>query len=106
MKIYKAARWVLLLSSVIVLLLLFRTPQRLAAQQPAATAVAENAQSFQSKLGALEAAYQRGEAGAIVRLTADEVSEDVKVGNEQTPIEPTAALVSGPAADTPQPDDV
>ena len=64
------------------------------------------AAAFQSKLGELETAHQRGEAGAIARLTADEVSAAVKVGNAQPQVAPTTALDSGTPAPKPTPEQV
>ena len=93
-KAYRTFRWFMLASTLLGLYLLIKTPSRLSAQpQPVATVVAENAKSFDSKLASLQEAHQRGEAGAEVRMTADEVTAAVAAS---TPAQLTTTVARDP----------
>lgn len=61
-----------LLSSVVAIFLVLKKPQPVATPQPPA-AVAENAESFQTKIQQLDEPKQPGQPPAEVRLTSDEV---------------------------------
>jgi len=75
-KIYRIARWTVLVLSVLSVFLLFKKPQPVAVPQPAAAA-AINAQSFESKLEQLEQPRKQGQSEAEIHLNADEVNAAV-----------------------------
>jgi hypothetical protein len=106
-KIYKWFRWFVLITSLFGVILLFKSPARISPAQPGPSAVADNAKSFQDKLGELEAAHQRGENGAVVRISADEVAAAVTQANADPQVTPTAthgnpADPNAPVALTPE----
>ena len=72
MKIYRIARWVVLVGLVVSVFLLFKTPDPVSRPQDSRT-VASNVESYQTKLQQLQDAKEHGES-AEVHLTADEVS--------------------------------
>jgi len=80
-KIYRIARWTVLVLSVLSVFLLFKKPQPVAVPQPAAAA-AINAQSFESKLEQLEQPRKQGQSEAEIHLNADEVNAAVAEGLE------------------------
>jgi len=90
-RIYKWIRWFVLITSVLGVVLLFKTPERISPVQPGPSAVADNAKSFQDKLDELQAAHQRGENGAVVRVSADEVAAAATQTNGDPQVTPTAA---------------
>ena len=90
-KIYRWFRWFVLITSVLGLILLFKSPERLSLVPTGPSAVADNAKSFQDKLGELKAAHQRGENGAVVRVSGEEVAAAVTQANLDPQVTPTAA---------------
>ena len=83
MRVYKILRWPILVILCFVIALFLKPPDRLASRQQSPAAIAKNANGFQNKLGELQEAYQRGEAGTEVRLTSDEVAAALAVANLQ-----------------------
>src|SRR3954466_851897 len=83
MKVYKVLRWPILILSLLVLILLLKRPEPLSVQQQPPAAVATNANSFQAKLGELQDAHQRGETGAEVRRSSEEVRAALVVANSE-----------------------
>ncbi len=75
-KIYRIARWTVLVLSVLSVFLLFKKPQPVAVPQPAAAA-AISAQSFETKLEQLEQPRKQGQSEAEIHLNADEVNAAV-----------------------------
>ena len=83
MRVYKILRWPILIVLLFMVVLLFKRPEPLSSQQRPAALVASNASSFQSKLGELQEAHQRGEEGAEVRLSSDEVAASLIIANSE-----------------------
>lgn len=81
---YKALRWPILINLCVVIALFLMPPDRVAPRQQSPAAIAKNADGFQSKLGELQQAHQRGETGTEVRLTSEEVAAALVVANPQT----------------------
>jgi hypothetical protein len=73
MKIYRVARWVILAIAAIVLVLMFHHPQPLVAGKIDRQVAAANAESFQTKMGQLQQAHDRGESGTETRLGSEEI---------------------------------
>jgi len=96
MKVYKVLRWPILILSLLVLILLVKRPEPLSVQQQPPAAVATNANSFQAKLGELQDAHQRGETGAEVRLSSDEVGSALLVANSEPQAETGQMTVTSP----------
>ena len=96
MKVYKVLRWPILILSLLVLILLVKRPEPLSVQQQPPAAVATNANSFQAKLGELQDAHQRGETGAEVRLSSDEVGSALLVANSEPQAETGQITVTSP----------
>lgn len=71
-----------LATSVAALYLALKKPVPVSAPQPA-TAVAANAQSFQTKVGQLAEAQAQGQSGSEVRLTADEIGAAIAQATTQ-----------------------
>lgn len=94
MRVYKILRWPILVILCFVLALFFKQPDRLSTQRQPQTAVARNANSFQNKLGELQEAHQRGDSGAEVRLTSDEVGAALIVANPQPQAQPAQTVAS------------
>src|SRR5689334_25188499 len=81
---YKKLRWPILVNLCVVIALFLMPPNRVAPRQQSPDAIARNANVFQSKLGELQQAHQRGEAGAEVPLTSEEVAAALVVANPET----------------------
>lgn len=96
MTVYKILRWPILIVLLFVLALFFKQPDRLSSHQQPKAVIAKNANSFQDKLGELQEAHQRGEGGAEVRLTSEEVGAALIVANPQ----PQAQVAQSAAAVT------
>ncbi len=75
-KMYRIARWTVLVLSILSVFLLFKKPQPVAVPQPAAAAVI-SAQSFETKLEQLEQPRKQGQSEAEIHLNADEVNAAV-----------------------------
>ena len=75
-KMYRIARWTVLVLSILSVFLLFKKPQPVAVPQPAAAA-AISAQSFETKLEQLEQPRKQGQSEAEIHLNADEVNAAV-----------------------------
>jgi hypothetical protein len=73
LSVWKIARWGVLLILVIIVIQILRKPKPLA-PPPDPQTRAQLAQQFQQKLGDLESAKERGETGAEVQFTSEEVS--------------------------------
>ena len=69
------------LSLVVTLVLLLKKPQPLAMPPQSPAALSDNASAFQTKLGDIQAAHERGESGAAERITSDEVSAALVLAN-------------------------
>lgn len=69
------------LSLVVTLVLLLKKPQPLAVQPQSTAALSDNANAFQTKLGDIQAAHERGESGAAAHITSDEVSAALVLAN-------------------------
>lgn len=82
LKIARILIAVLLLAFVVLLL---KKPQPLALAPQSSAALSENADAFQTKLGDIQAAHERGDSGAEVRITSDEVRAALVVANSPTP---------------------
>lgn len=90
-KAYRVFRWFMLISTLVGLFLLVKAPPKLSAQpQPPAVTIAENAKSFDSKLMSLQEAHQRGESGAEVRVSAEEITAAV-INDAPRQVTPLAA---------------
>ena len=83
MRIYKILRWPILVIFCFMIALFLKPPDRVAPRQQSPAAIAKNANRFQSKLGELQEAHQRGEAGAEIRLTSEEVAAALVLANPQ-----------------------
>jgi len=94
MQIYKIIRWPILVILCFVIALFLKQPDRVAPGRQLPSAIAKNANAFQNKLGELHEAHQRGEAGAEVRLTSDEVAAALVVANAQPQAQPTSTAAS------------
>lgn len=81
---YKALRWPILINLCVVIALFLMPPDRVAPRQQSPAGIAKNADEFQSKLGKLQEAHQRGETGTEVRLTSQEVAAALVVANPET----------------------
>ena len=94
MRVYKILRWPILVILCFVIALFLKPPDRLAPGKQSPAAIAKNANGFQNKLGELQEAHQRGDSGAEVRLTSEEVAASLVVANPQpqAQITQTAAL--------------
>jgi uncharacterized protein YpmS len=90
MKAYKIGRWVVLIALVLLLGLIFIKPTRIVEQQPP-TFKKDNAEAFQTKLVELEQAHARGEGGAEIRVSADEVGAALAASSAQAVLVQTAA---------------
>lgn len=73
MKLYRKLRWIVLAVMVVVLVLAFTAPDRVAEKQEPQTMAAQ-AQSFQTKLVEMEQARAAGQSAGEVRLTSAEVT--------------------------------
>jgi hypothetical protein len=89
-----------LVIALVALYLALRKPDPVAAPQPA-TAVAANAQSFQTKVSQLEQAQAQGQSGSEVHLTAGEISAAIAQATSQPGNVPGSAQPNG--ASTPDP---
>jgi hypothetical protein len=99
-KIYRIARWVVLVALVLAVFLALRKPGELshAQREPERTA---HKQSFDSKLQQLEDARRQGESGTAIRLTADEVTSAL-ANAQASPPGPSPSVQPMPAAATDQ----
>lgn len=86
------------LSLVVTIVLLLKKPQPLAPQPQPAAALSDNANAFQTKLGAILAAHERGESGVETHITADEVRAALVVANSPQPAAPSAQTPSSSLA--------
>lgn len=77
----KTARLLLALSLLTIIVLMIKKPQPLAARSQSPAALSQNADAFQTKLGDLQAAHERGESGAEAHITSEEVRAAVTVAN-------------------------
>jgi len=94
MQIYKIIRWPILVILCFVIALFLKPPDRVVPGRQLPSATAKNATAFQNKLGELQEAHQRGETGAEVRLTSDEVAAALVVANPQPQAQPTPTAAS------------
>jgi len=92
MRVYKIPRWPILVILCFVIALFLTPPARLSTQRQSPTTVTRNANAFQSKLGELQEAHLRGEAGTEVRLTSDEIAAALVVANPQPQAQPTQTV--------------
>jgi hypothetical protein len=100
MRVYKILRWPILVILCFVIALFLKPPDRLAPRKQSPAAIAKNANGFQSKLGELQEAHQRGDSGTEVRLTSDEVAAALVVANpwpQPRPAQTTASTNNNPA---------
>jgi uncharacterized protein YpmS len=95
--VWKIARWVILFILVVVVVQLLRKPAPLVEQPPDPQTRAQLAQQFQEKLGKLQDARERGETGAQIELSSEEVNAAMV---EAPP--PTPALPEGQEVPTAQ----
>ena len=91
---YKAARWIVLIALVFVIIAALRKPAP-PGSAPDATMVAENARKFESKLSEMQQARQRGESGSEARFSPEEVNSFIAEASQR------AASASSPASSTP-----
>jgi hypothetical protein len=94
MRVYKILRWPILVILCFVIALFLKPPDRLAPRQQSRAAIAKDANGFQNKLGELQEAHQRGEAGTEVRLTSEEVAAALVVANPQPQTQPAQTAAS------------
>lgn len=95
----KTARLLLALSLLTIIVLMIKKPQPLAAQPQSPPVLSQNADAFQTKLGDLQAAHERGESGAEAHITSDEVRAAVTVANSPVADSPNPPGPSNTAAD-------
>jgi hypothetical protein len=81
----KIIRIFVALSLVVTIVLFLKKPQPLASQPQPAAALSDNANAFQTKLGDILSAHERGESGVETRITADEVRAALVVANSPQP---------------------
>ena len=89
-KIYRIARWIILIALIGTIFFASRKPAPPSLAQLAPEQVKEQAAAFESKLGEIEQAHQRGEAPTSTEFTTEEVNSFI-------------ADASARAAATPQP---
>ena len=94
MRTYKISRWVILVILCFVIALFLTPPNRLAPRQQSSVVIAKNANGFQSKLGELQQAHQRGDVGTEVRLTSEEVAAALVVANPQPQTQPAQTVAA------------
>ena len=73
MKLYRKLRWIMLAVTVVVLILAFTAPDRIAKKQDPQVTAAQ-AKSFQTKLAEIELARAAGQSTGEVHLTSSEVT--------------------------------
>jgi hypothetical protein len=83
-KVYKMARWLMLLAIIGVALIALRRPAP-ATAPPAPAQIKENADSLEQKLQQLEQQHQSGEPNAEVRLSDEEVNSFIAQNTATAP---------------------
>ncbi len=101
MKIYRIARWVVLVALVGAVFLALRKPDALSRPEADSDRAAHK-QSFDAKVQQLEDARRQGESGTTVRLTSEEVSSALASAPSPLPTSSSAGVEARPAADTTQ----
>ena len=95
----KILRWANVAILLFILVMLLKPPAPLSAERLSQAAIAENANSFQTKLGRLQGEHQWGHQGEEERLSSEEVLAALIVANSQPQAaQPTATPVANGSA--------